>query len=148
MPFTNPTDDELRALLTSSRRIAVVGASARPDRPSLGIIKMLIAAGFDVVPVTPMEPAVLGRATYPSLSEVPEPVDIVDVFRRPGDTPPIAEEAVKIHAKAFWLQEGITNDEAAFIAASGGLTVVMDACIGKTVHRLGIRVGAKGPAQA
>ena len=148
MPFTNPTDDELRALLTSSRRIAVVGASARPDRPSLGIIKMLIAAGFEVVPVTPMEPAVLGRATYPSLSDVPEPVDIVDVFRRPGDTPPIAEDAVKMHAKAFWLQEGIANDEAAFIAASGGLTVVMDACIGKTVHRLGIRVGEKRPAQA
>lgn len=148
MPFTNPTDDELRALLTSSRRIAVVGASARPDRPSLGIMKLLIAAGFDVVPVTPMEPAVLGRPTYPSLSDVPEPVDIVDVFRRPADTPPIAEEAVKIHAKTLWLQEGIANDEAAFIAASGGLTVVMDACIGKTVHRLDIRVGARQPPQA
>ena len=143
MPFSNPSDDELRALLTSSRRIAVVGASARPDRPSLGIIKILIGAGFDVVPVTPMEKAILGRATYPSLSDVPEPVDIVDVFRRPAETPPIAEEAVKVHAKAFWLQEGIANDEAAFIAASGGLAVIMDACIGKTVHRLGIRVGAK-----
>jgi uncharacterized protein len=148
MPFTNPSDDELRALLNASRRIAVVGASGRPDRPSLGIIKVLIAAGFDVVPVTPMEPSVLGRATYPTLGEVPGHIDIVDVFRRPGETPPIADEAVKIHAKAFWLQEGITNDEAAMIAASGGLTVVMDACIGKTVHRLGIRVGAKGPDQA
>src|SRR5262245_8943164 len=140
MSFTNPSDDELRALLTSSHRIAVVGASARPDRPSLGIMKMLIAAGFEVVPVTPMEPRILGRDTYPSLAEVPGHIDIVDVFRRPADTPPIAEDAVKIHAKAFWLQEGISNDEAAFIAASGGLTVVMDACIGKTVHRLGIRV--------
>lgn len=143
MPFTNPSDDELRVLLTSSRRIAVVGASARPDRPSLGILKILIAAGFEVVPVTPMESVILGRATYPSLSDVPEPVDIVDVFRRPAETPPIAEEAVKVHAKAFWLQEGIANDEAAFIAASGGLAVVMNACIGKTVHRLGIRVGSK-----
>lgn len=140
MPFANPTDDELRTLLTSSRRIAVVGASARPDRPSLGIMKVLMAAGFDVVPVTPMEPTVLGRRTYASLTDVPGPVDIVDVFRRPGDTPPIAEDAVKIQAKAFWLQEGIANDEAAFIAASGGLTVVMDSCIGKTVHRLDIRV--------
>jgi predicted CoA-binding protein len=143
MAFTNPSDDEIRALLTSSRRIAVVGASARPDRPSLGIMKVLIAAGFDVVPVTPMEPSVLGRATYPTLSDVPDQIDIVDVFRRPADTPPIAEEAVKIHAKAFWLQEGIVNDEAAFVAASGGLAVIMDACIGKTVHRLGIRVGPK-----
>jgi uncharacterized protein len=140
MPFTNPSDDELRALLTSARRIAVVGASARPDRPSLGIMKLLIAAGFDVVPVTPMEERILGRPTFPSLSDVPDQVDIVDVFRRPTETPPIAEDAVKIHAKAFWLQEGITNDEAAFIAASGGLTVVMDACIGKTVHRLDIRI--------
>ena len=144
MPFTNPTDDELRALLTSARRIAVVGASARPDRPSLGIMKLLIAAGFDVVPVTPMEERILGRPTFPSLSDVPDPIDIVDVFRRPTETPPIAEDAVKIHAKAFWLQEGIANDEAAFIAASGGLTVVMDACIGKTVHRLNIRVPKQG----
>lgn len=143
MSFSNPSDDELRSLLTSSRRIAVVGASARPDRPSLGIMKLLIVAGFEVVPVTPKESVILGRSTYPSLSDVPEPVDIVDVFRRPADTPPIAEEAVRVHAKALWLQEGISNDEAALIAASGGLAVVMDACIGKTVHRLGIRVGAK-----
>jgi predicted CoA-binding protein len=143
MAYTNPSDDELRALLSSSRRIAVVGASARPDRPSLGIIKILIAAGFDVACVTPFESTILGRATYPSLSDVPGPIDIVDVFRRPGDTPAVAEEAVQVHAKTFWLQEGIANDEAAFIAASGGLVVVMDACIGKTVHRLGIRVGAK-----
>lgn len=139
MPFTNPSDDELRALLTSSRRIAVVGASARPDRPSLGIMKVLIAAGFEVVAVTPMESSILGRPTYPSLDDVPDHIDIVDVFRRPADTPPVAEEAVKAHARAFWLQEGIVNDEAALIAASGGLTVVMDSCIGKTVHRLGIR---------
>ena len=143
MPFTNPSDDELRALLTRARRIAVVGASARPDRPSLGIMKVLIAAGFDVVPVTPMEDRILGRPTYKTLSDVPDPIDIVDVFRRPEDTPPVAEDAVKVHAGALWLQEGIANDEAAFIAASGGLAVVMDACIGKTVHRLGVHVGPK-----
>jgi len=96
--------------------------------------------------VTPFESVILGRPTYPSLSDVPGGIDIVDVFRRPADTPPVAEEAVKVHAKTFWLQEGIANDEAALIAASGGLAVVMDACIGKTVHRLGIRVGAKSTA--
>jgi predicted CoA-binding protein len=144
MAFTNPTDDELRSLLTTSRRIAVVGASARPDRPSLGIMKLLIAAGFEVVPVTPMESSILGRPAYPSLGDVPEHIDIVDVFRRPADTPPVAEEAVKAHARALWLQEGIANDEAAFIAASGGLAVVMDSCIGKTVHRLGIRAKPPG----
>ena len=102
-----------------------------------------MAAGFEVLCVTPFESVILGRRTYPSLADVPGEIDIVDVFRRPADTPPIAEEAVKVHAKAFWLQEGISNDEAAFIAASGGLAVVMNACIGKTVHRLGIRVGAR-----
>jgi len=148
MSFTNPSDGELRTLLTGAHRIAVVGASSRPDRPSLGIMKMLIAAGFDVVPVTPMESKILGRTAYPSLTDVPEPVDIVDVFRRPGETPPIAEAAVQIHAKALWLQEGIANDEAAFIAASGGLAVVMDTCIGKTVHRLNVRAGAGSRSSA
>jgi predicted CoA-binding protein len=139
MTHTNPTDDQLRALLSTVRTIAVVGASSREDRPSHGVMKTLINAGYRVIPVTPKEPAVFGRPAYASLAEVPEPVDVVDVFRRAEVTPAVAADAVKIGAKVLWLQLGISNDDAARIAKAGGLTVVMDLCIGQTVKRLGVR---------
>lgn len=139
MAHTNPTDDQLRALLSSLRTIAVVGASSKVDRPSHSVMKRLIDAGYRIIPVTPKETSVFGRKAYPTLEDVPEPVDIVDVFRRAEDTPPIAQQAVKIGAKVLWLQLGISNDEAARIAASAGLTVVMDMCIGQTVVRLGMK---------
>ncbi len=141
MTHVNPDDDALRALLSSARTIAVVGASSKADRPSHGIMKILIDAGYRVIPVTNREPVVLGRKAYASLADIPERIDIVDVFRRAEDTPPIADDAVKIGAKAFWLQLGISNDDAAERAARGGLAVVMDKCIGVTVKRLGV-----GPA--
>jgi predicted CoA-binding protein len=139
MTDVNPTDDELRAILSTNRTVAVVGASSSPDRPSYGVMKVLLAAGFDVIPVTPREPRILGRTTYPTLADVPERVDIVDVFRRAEETPAIAEEAVRLGAKVLWLQLGITNEEAATRARAGGLKVVMDLCIGKTALRLGIK---------
>ena len=138
MAFTNPTDDALRALLTSASTIAMVGASGNPDRPSHGIMRQLQHAGFRVIPINPKESEILGEKVYPSLSDVPVPVDIVDVFRKAEDTPPIADEAAKIGARALWLQTGIASDEAAARASAGGLTVVMDACIGVTTARLGI----------
>ncbi len=141
MAFTNPSDDALRALLTSASTIAIVGASGNPERPSHAIMKQLQHAGFRVVPVNPKEPEILGEKAYASLAEIPFEVDIVDVFRRAEDTPPIADEAVSIGAKAFWLQAGIESEEAAARAAAGGLTVVMNTCIGVAVHRLGIRKG-------
>jgi predicted CoA-binding protein len=139
MPHINPNDDQLRALLTSVRTIAVVGASSKPDRPSHGVMKTLIGAGYRVIPVTPKEESVLGRKTYAALEDIPEPVDIVDVFRRAEETPGVAEQAVKIGAKVLWLQLGISNDAAARVAEAAGLTVVMDLCIGRTVHRLGLK---------
>lgn len=139
MTDVNPTDNELRTLLSTSHTIAVVGASSNHDRPSYGVMKILMGAGFKVIPVTPREPRILGRTTYPTLADIPEPVDIVDVFRRAEDTPAIADEAVKIGAKALWLQLGITSEEAATRARAGGLAVVMDLCIGKTTLRLGIK---------
>lgn len=139
MSHTNPNDDDLRQLLARVRTIAIVGASSKPDRPSHGVMKTLIHAGYRVIPVTPKEESVFGRKAYATLEEIPEPVDIVDVFRRAEDTPPIAQSAVKIGAKVFWLQLGISNDEAARIAESAGLTVIMDMCIGQTVRRLGIK---------
>lgn len=141
MTHVNPSDQTLRDLLTSVRTIAMVGASSRMDRPSHGVMKILLAAGFNVIPVTPKEDSILGRKAYASLSDVPEPVDVVDVFRRAEETPAVAEDAVKIGAKVLWLQLGISNDEAARIASDAGLVVVMDRCIGQTVRRLDIRVG-------
>jgi predicted CoA-binding protein len=141
MAYTRPTDDKLRAILKDARTIAVVGASNSHDRPSHEIMKILIGAGFHVIPVTPRETVVLGRPAYPSLADVRERVDIVDVFRRAEDTPAIAEQAVKIGARTLWLQLGIVNENAAEIASAGGLRVVMDTCIGQTVRRLGITVG-------
>ncbi len=137
---TSPrSDDELRAILARAKTIAVVGASSNPDRPSHGVMKTLMAAGFRVIPVTPREKEVLGGQAFASLSDVPEPIDIVDVFRRSEDTPAIAEEAVHIGAKVLWLQLGIENSDAAARARAGGLEVVTNTCIGQTVHRLGIK---------
>jgi predicted CoA-binding protein len=114
----------------------MVGASASPDKPSHHIMRQLQAAGYKVIPVNPRETEVLGERAYASLVDIPEPVDIVDVFRRAEDTPPIADDAVKIGAKALWLQSGISSEDAAERARKGGLQVVMNACIGATHHRL------------
>jgi predicted CoA-binding protein len=132
MSHTNPGNDQLRQLLTSATTIAIVGASGNPDKASYGIMQKLQHAGYRVIPVNPKEPEILGERAYPSLLDVPEKIDIVDVFRRAEDTPSIADDAVKIGAKALWLQSGISNEETAKRAEAGGLQVVMDACIGAT----------------
>ena len=132
------TTDEIRSLLTHAKTIAIVGASSNPDKESHGIMQKLQRVGYRVIPVNPREKEILGEKAYASLSDIPERIDIVDVFRRPEDTPPIADEAVRIGAKALWLQTGIVNDEAAARAKAGGLVVVMDACIGATHALLGI----------
>lgn len=130
MPHHNPPDDALRELLTNASTIAMVGASSNPDRPSNGIMRKLQSAGYHVIPVNPNETTVLGERAYASLADVPERIDIVDVFRRAEFTPAIADEAVQIGAKALWLQSGVVNEEAAAKAKTGGLMAVMDACIG------------------
>ncbi|MGH7620604.1 MAG: CoA-binding protein [Gemmatimonadaceae bacterium] len=144
--YVQPTDDELRAILTSARTIAMVGASSKRERPSFGVMKILMGAGFRVIPVTPKETSILGQKAYPSLAEIPEKVDIVDVFRRAEETPAIADEAARIGAKVLWLQLGIASEEAASRAQAAGLTLVMDTCIGQTTHRLDIKVAPEGPA--
>ena len=130
---TNPSDAELKELMSKASTIAVVGASSNPERPSNGIMRKLLSVGYHVIPVNPHETEVLGERAYASLSDVPMPVDIVDVFRRSEYTPSIADEAVKIGAKALWLQSGVTNEEAGMRAKAGGLMVVMDTCLG-TMH--------------
>ena len=135
-----PTDTStLRHILATSQTIAMVGASSNPSRPSYEIMKGLLAAGFTVIPVNPTETEVLGQRAYPSLDAIPDRVDIVDVFRRPEQTPEIADAAVKIGARVLWLQTGIVSEDAARRARAGGLEVVMDECIGGTTARLRIR---------
>ena len=133
------TESALRHILETSQTIAMVGASSNPAKPSYEIMRGLLAAGFTVIPVNPTETEVLGQRAYASLAEIPEPVDIVNVFRRPEQTPEIADEAVKIGARVLWLQTGIVSEEAANRARAGGLEVVMDECIGGTTARLRIR---------
>ena len=125
----NPPDAIIRQLLADARTIAVVGASSDPGRPSHGIFAQLLAFGYRVVAVNPNEASVLGQPSFATLRDVPFQVDIVDVFRRPEHTPPIADEAIAIGAKLLWLQSGIRNELAAERARAAGLVVVMDACI-------------------
>jgi predicted CoA-binding protein len=128
----NPSDDQLRELLTSARTIAVVGASSDPGKPSHGIMRRLQHVGYKVIPVNPREAEVLGEMSFARLEDIRDHVDIVDVFRRPEETPAIADQAVKIGARALWLQQGISNEDAAARATAGGLIVVMNACIAAT----------------
>ncbi|MBS1647492.1 MAG: CoA-binding protein [Bacteroidetes bacterium] len=126
----NPSDKELYQILTQSKVIAMVGASANPDKTSHGIMKKLQSVGYKVIPINPNEKEILGEPCYASLLDVKEKVGIVNVFRKPETIVPIAKDAVSIKAQTLWLQSGIINEEAAKIALQGGLHVVMDACIG------------------
>jgi len=135
MPHRNPSDQDLKRLLSAASTIAVVGASSNPERPSNGIMRKLKSVGYRVIPVNPNETEVLGERAYASLLDIAEPIDIVDVFRRPEYTPAIADDAVKVGAKALWLQSGVSNEDAAARATTGGLMVVMNACIG-VVHAM------------
>jgi uncharacterized protein len=130
-PIALLDDDGIAELLRSSRRIAVVGASARPGRPSLDVLAALLRRGWDAVPVTPTADEVAGVRAYPTLADAVAETgafDIVDVFRRPEEAPPHAREAVAAGARCLWLQLGVVSWDAARIAHEGGLLVVMDRC--------------------
>lgn len=119
----------ITGLIRSSKVIAVVGLSPKPDRPSYEVAAYLRAHGYQIVPVNPSATEILGEKSYPSLSDIPFAVDIVDVFRQPDAAPAIAEEAVRIGAKSLWLQLGVISEEGATIAERAGLKVVMDRCL-------------------
>jgi predicted CoA-binding protein len=129
-------DGELRALLGEARTIAVVGLSSDPNRDSHQVARYLRRKGYRIIPVNPKETEVLGERAYGSLVDVPDPVDVVDVFRRAEEAPAIAREAVRIGARALWLQSGIVSEEAHRIATDGGLDVVMGVCIRSARRRL------------
>jgi hypothetical protein len=131
-------DAGIVALLRTSRRIAVVGASSNPGRPSFGVFLALLAAGYECIPVNPNETQIAGVPAVASLAEAARsgPIDIVDVFRRSELTPAVARDAVSIGARALWLQLGVVSWESASIAAEAGLAVVMDRCTAIELRRL------------
>lgn len=116
-------------ILSKYHSIAVVGASANPERPSYQIASYLIGAGYQVHSVNPNAREILGRPSYPDLSSIPEPVEVVNIFRRSEDVMPIVDEAIKVGAKAVWMQTGVINEKAAVKAKDAGLLVIMDKCI-------------------
>ena len=118
-------------ILNEYRTVAVVGASANPERPSYIVASYLAEHGYHIIPVNPNAQQILGKTSYPSLSSIPEPVEVVDIFRRSEEVMSIVEEAIKIGAKAVWMQEGVINEEAASKARDAGLLVVMDKCMFK-----------------
>lgn len=126
--FATTAFDRLR-ILRSARTIAMVGLSSNPFRPSHFAAIYLLAEGYNVIPVNPREKEILGRRCYASLRDIPEPVDLVDIFRDPQAVPPIIEEAIAIGAKVIWMQLGVINEPAAQRAHEAGLEVVMDACV-------------------
>jgi uncharacterized protein len=133
-----PGDEDLQSILEAAKSIAVVGLSSNPERYSFEVAGYLKAKGYRIIPVNPHETEVLGETAYPSLEDVPDAIDVVNVFRRPEETPEIARQAVAVGAKVLWLQSDIVNDEARTIAEDGGLQVVMGVCIKTTHRRLGV----------
>jgi uncharacterized protein len=121
--------ETIASVLADTARIAVVGASPDPNRPSNGVVRRLLRAGYDLVPVNPRCDEVLGLPTVPSLHDVDGPIDLVNVFRRPEHAPAIAEDAVTVGAKALWLQQGVVSADARRIAEAAGLAYVEDACL-------------------
>ncbi len=131
-----PDDGQLKEILQNVRTIAVVGLSSNTSKASHGVAKYLQGRGYTIIPVNPKEDEVLGAKSYPDLRALPEPPDVVDVFRRPEAVPEIADQAVEIGAKVLWLQLGISHDEAAGRARDAGLTVIQDACMLQEHKRL------------
>ncbi|MDR7435682.1 MAG: CoA-binding protein [Armatimonadota bacterium] len=131
-------DEEIRRVLEMAKVIAVVGLSPNPSRPSHDVASYLKKHGYRIIPVNPHAAEILGERSYPDLREVPEPVDIVNIFRRPEFVPSIVESAIAIGAKAIWMQLGIVHEEAAARAREAGILVVMDRCI-KVEHQKYLR---------
>jgi predicted CoA-binding protein len=138
MPMTD--DADIKALLEGARTIALVGASDRPDRPSYRVMAMLQDHGYRVIPVNPQITGehLHGEFVFRELAQIGEPIDIVDIFRRPIAAGEAVDEAIAVGAKAVWMQLGVINDEAAARAEAAGLKVVMDRCPAIEIPRLGV----------
>ena len=125
----NPTPDQIRKLLREVKTIAVVGLSPRAERPSYRVSRAMQGFGYRIVPVRPAVTEVLGEKAYARLSDIPFPVDLVDVFRNADEVGPIVDECIALGVKRLWLQDGVVNEEAAKKARAAGITVVMDRCV-------------------
>ena len=124
-----PSADPIFDILTKYKSIAVVGLSSNPARPSYGVTEYMQSAGYHIIPVNPNETDVLGEPSYASLEEIPQKIEIVDIFRCPDQVPPVVDAAIRANAKVIWMQLGIASQAAAEKARAAGITVVMDACI-------------------
>jgi uncharacterized protein len=128
-PLESGAIDPASEILKTSRTIAIVGLSSRPHRPSYGVAQYLQSAGYRIIPVNPVETEILGQKCYARLEDIPERVDIVDIFRRSEFVPAIVESAIHIGARGVWMQEGVIHAEAAERARRAGLFVIMNTCI-------------------
>lgn len=135
-PKQNATTAEIREILTSFKRVAVIGVSDKPERPSYRVASFLMERGYDVTPVNPNLKELFGRKAYPDLAAVPGIVEIVDVFRKPEEIEPIVDQAIARKASVIWMQEGIVNNKAADKARAAGLKVVMNKCMLKEISKL------------
>lgn len=135
-PSVNAPDAQVEALLRSAKTIAVVGLSNKPDRPAYRVAEYLQHQGYKIIPVNPTAEDVLGEKGFGSLLEIKQPVDVVDVFRKPDAVMEIAEQAIQIKAKALWLQLGIVNNAASEKARQAGLTVIQNKCMSVEHHSL------------
>lgn len=131
----NPSNEVIKTVLEEAKTIAVVGLSGNPERTSYQISEAMQNAGYNIIPVNPNVDEVLGEKAYPSLTDIEEEFDIINVFRRPEHLPAIAEEAAQTNCKVFWAQQGIVNEEAYEYLKEHGFTVIMDQCI-KVLHAL------------
>jgi predicted CoA-binding protein len=127
--FCNPDTARIRALLGEIRSIAVVGLSPRPDRPSFQVAQAMQRIGYRIVPVRPAVDSVLGEPAYPDLYALPEPVDLVNVFRNPKQIAPIVDACIALKLPRLWLQDGVVNENEALRARAAGIEVIMDRCI-------------------
>lgn len=134
----NQASDEsaIADLLASSKTIAVVGLSSKTFRPSFGVSQYLQSAGYRIIPVNPNESSILGEKCYARLEDIPEKIDIVDIFRRSELVPEVVDAAIQVGARAVWMQEGVVDEPSAARARGAGLFVVMDVCIAKELHKL------------
>ncbi len=141
---TQATLDDIRRIYAEAKTIAVVGASTNPTKPAHFVPRYLKEQGYTIIPVSPAHEEVLGERAYPTLQDVPGPIDVVEVFRPGAEAPDLARAAATVGAKVFWMQIGVISDEAADVASEAGMQVVMDRCMGQMHAKLGLGPGPHG----